>query len=430
MVAREWPKYLSRRFGTVEAMNATLGTSLDAFDDAPVPAEHPKTPATALTAEFIRFNRQAFADFHRWMAGIVRELAPEIPVHAKIMIDSSFGDTVTYQSVDLEAFSEMSDYSGNDAYDCPLAGDPFGWAHSWWEMEAGYDYQRSVRDIPVFNSENHVIRDRNVPTLGGRHIYTALWQNAVHGQAATTAWLWERAFDDGKSDANGQFLDRPAWLAAWARCAIDLSRLADTLAPIQNLQPTVLLHFSPTTQLREGRRGKRFLKWYRAANILGQPLGVATEKALAEYGRGGPRVRPLDACRALLLPDDWFLPVEVKRGVGRLAADGVQIVRSEADREERDLAVLFEEQAKDWRLPDLPRAVDPVTGTGIFGVESRGCRQDGKSYVTLVNHQDKARRVRLEASGVDLITGRRFPEVFDIDPLVPLLIELPTCHRR
>lgn len=429
MVVREWPKHLSRRFGTVEAMNAALGTSLAAFEDAPVPAEHPKTPATPLAAEFIRFNRQAFADFHRWMAGIVRELAPELPVHAKIMVGSSFGDTVTYQSVDLEAFSETSDYSGNDAYDCPLAGDPFGWAHSWWEMEAGYDYQRSVRDIPVFNSENHVIRDRNVPTRGGRHIYTTLWQNAVHGQSATTAWQWERAFDDGTSDANGLFLDRPAWLAAWARCAIDLNRLADTLAPIQNLQPTVLLHFSLTTQLREGRRGKRFLKWYRAANFLGQPLGVATEKALADYGRGGPRARPLDSCRALLLPDDRFLPAEVKRGVDRLAADGVRVVRSEEDREERDLAVFFEKSAKEWQLPDFPRAVDPVAGTGVFGVESRGCRQDGRSYVTLVNHQDGARRVRLEAPGVDLITGRRFPEVFDLDPLVPLLIEMPIAER-
>ena len=424
MVAREWPKWLERTFGSVAKMNAEWKTSYAAFADVAVPSNALKLTASPESVEFVRFNRRAFADFHRWMADVVHEMAPEIPVHAKIMIHCSFYRGETYASVDIEQFSELSDYNGNDACDWPLAGDPRGWAHEWWTTEAGYDYQRSAKDVPVFNTENHNIKDRECAAISGRHIYTALWQNAVHGQSATTEWLWERAYDGGKSDANGLFLERPACLEAWAHCALDLNRLADELAEVQNLAPSVLLHFSLASQMREARRGERFLKWYRAANWLGQPLGVATEKMLADYGRGGARKRPLDAVRVLLLPDDGFVPADVRKGIDRLAADGVRVVAG-LRLGERELSRKFADLSKDWNLPDLPRVREPDSERGVVGVESRGYRKGEKAYVTLVNHMVAAKKVRLERPGRDLITGAKVPAVFDLPSMTPMFIEMP-----
>ena len=422
MVAREWPKWLARTFGSVERMNAEWKTAYASFADVAAPSNAAALTASPESVEFVRFNRRAFADFHAWMAGVIRGLAPEIPLHAKIMAVSALKRGDAYASVDVEQFSEFSDYNGNDAWDYPLAGDPSGWAHDWSGIEAAYDFQRSAKDVPVFNAENHNIRDRDRTPVGGDHVYTVLWQNAVHGQSATTEWLWERAYDDGKSDANGLFLERPACLEAWAHCALDLNRLADELAPVQNLAPTVLLHFSTSSQMRAGRRGERFLKWYRAANWLGQPLGVASEKMLADYGRGGERKRPLDSARALLLPDDGFIPAEVQKGIDRLAAEGVCVVRG-IRLGEADLATKFESLSRSWNLPDLPRVTTSDGSSGVNGVESRGYRREGFSYVTFVNHRNAPRRVRLERPGVDLITGAKVPEVFDLPPLKPMFVK-------
>ena len=39
-------------------------------------------------------------------------------------------------------------------------------------------------------------------------MHAALWQAAVHGQAATTIWVWQRSYDR-KSDYWGSILERP-----------------------------------------------------------------------------------------------------------------------------------------------------------------------------------------------------------------------------
>ena len=403
----EWPKWLERAYGTPVAMNAAWRTSYATFADVPVPKSYKDGRSTPETLAFIRFNREAFAEFHRWMADVIHSMAPELPVHSKIMVHALFGRNATYWSVDPEAFSRLSQYNGNDAVDSPIHNASSGWAHGWWSMEAGYDYQRSCLDAPVFNTENHIIPDREKRSIRGEHVYTALWQNTVHGQGANTLWVWERAYDNGRSDFNGLILERPACLEAWAHCALDLSRLVDRLAPIQNLPPSVLIHWSLASQVRDPlcRRAGHFLSCYRAANVLGQPLGVVTERMLAAYGRGGARERPLDNARVVLLPDASHIPPEVRAGLDRLAADGVAVVEL-PERSERQMARRILELSRGWKLPDYPRVTAPEGNDAPRGVESRGYRADGKSYVTFVNHMARPRRVRLEAPGRDLIRER------------------------
>lgn len=418
----KWPGWLQTRYGTVGRMNAQWGTSYAAFADVPMPESWKAAKPSHETLAFIRFSRESFARFHKRMADVVHEIAPEIPVHSKIMIFAGVHGGATYFSVDPEDFGALSDYNGNDCIDYPTPGDARGWAHNWWQMESGYDFQRSVADKPIFNTENHVIPDRCKAYVPGDHVYTVLWQNAVHGQAATTLWAWERAYDDGKSDFNGLFLERPECLAAWGRCALDLNRLADELSPIRNQPPTILLHWSLSSQALSGVRGGNFLRVYRAANFLGQPLGVATERMLAEYGKTGIRKRPLDSARVLLLPDVAHVPADVQAGIDRLARDGVKVVPC-AQGGERRLARRFAEEAASWNLPDFPRVHAPNGPGGVFGVESRGCVRNGKAYVTCVNHMDRPLKVRFARPGRDLITGAAVPEVFDLKPLTPLFVE-------
>ena len=442
---KKWPGWLEGRYGTVAALNAKWRTSYASFAEVPMPKSFKETPRTPATLAFVRFSREAFAAFHRRMADVIHEIAPEIPVHAKIMIFADFWNTATSWSVDPAAFGALSAYNGNDAYVGYRDKDEQsrGWAHDWWSMSAGYDYQRSAADKPVFNTENHIIADRAKRAIPGNHVYAALWQNAVHGQSATTLWAWERAFDDGKSDFNGLILERPACLAAWAHAALDLSRLADALAPIQNQEPTILLHRSLATEVLGG--GTKFLSCYRAASFLGQPLGVVTEEMLAQFARTGVWARPLAAARVILLPGVTHLPDEARDGLKRLAAQGMKVFACQgkpafddcgAPRDaddfpcldatsEKRLARLLVERSAAWGLPDFPRVRDSGSDRGVYGVESHGYRTNGVARVTFVNHLAKPVRVRLEKPGFDLLSGTDVPAAFELQPREPKFVEYP-----
>ena len=218
----------------------------------------------------------------------------------------------------------------------------------------------------------------------------------MHGQTLTTLWAWERAYDNGKSDFNGLILARPDCLNAWAHCALDLNRLADRLAPIQNQEPTVLLLYSLSSRAWNDGIDESY-GCYRALTGLGQSIGVVVEKTLAEYARTGNRVRPLKDVRAIVLPAVGHLPDGARAGLRKLMAEGVRVVafakkpvfdeygNARADdgfpfiekHEEGGWSRLFADVAKvskDWNLPDLPRAKDVRSEDGVEGVESHGYR--------------------------------------------------------
>ncbi|MGN0853058.1 MAG: beta-galactosidase [Kiritimatiellia bacterium] len=418
-----WPQWLAARYGTVQALNRKLGTSYAAFSEVAMPAGFRKNARSPVLAEFVRFNQAQFAAWHKWMADIIHELAPELPVHSKIMINPCLYDSnATFYSVDPAQFGALSQYNGNDSYDTFRSlTRGWGWSHDWTLMEAGYDYQRSTADLPVFNSENHIQPDRSKDYLPGAHTYAVLWQNAIHGQSATTLWCWERAYDSGQSVFNGLILERPESLEAWAHGALDLSRLADALAPIQNLPPEILVFWSPSAIL-EGRSGhEAFHRCYRAATFLGHGLGFATDSALEELGRTGARRRPLDAARVILLPDVQRIPAEIQAGLDRFKAAGgiVLPVRTE---NERALFVQLADRMADWQLTDAPLV--RRDGRPVYGVETRGYRRaDGRSVLSLCNHLRQPVDVQLEKPGVDLISGAAVARTVTVEPLKPMLIE-------
>ncbi|MGN0846044.1 MAG: beta-galactosidase [Kiritimatiellia bacterium] len=426
VLRREWPLWLARRHGDIAAFNAKMKTSFASFEEVPMPETFKKNPPSAVLAEFQRFNTEMFAGWHQWMADIVHELAPEIPVHAKIMINPCFdhADNATFYSVDPALFGRLSQYNGNDSYDnYRTGGNGWGWSHNWMAMQAGYDWQRSAADIPVFNSENHIQPDRSKGYLPGSHTYTVLWQNAIHGQAATTLWCWERAYDAGKSDFNGLILERPEAFEAWAHAALDLSRLADVLAPIQNLPPSVLVYWSPAAVLRGDLPLGEVHRCYRAANFLGQPLGFATDAQLTVPAAA----RPLDQARVILVLEKARVAPDVQVGLDRFAAAGGRVVRVPLTKE-RELARWLATEAAAWNLPKAPLARDPATGLPSYGVETRGYRRDDKAFLSLCNHSRRTQKVQIEAAGTNLITGEAVPAQFTIEPLKPMLVEINPSH--
>ena len=89
VVRQKWHEWLAARHGTVDALNKRWGSDYADFASIPPVSPDEFTPSP-IAYDFVLFNCEAFAEFHAWMAGVIREMAPKLPLHAKIMICPNF----------------------------------------------------------------------------------------------------------------------------------------------------------------------------------------------------------------------------------------------------------------------------------------------------------------------------------------------------
>lgn len=445
-----WGRWLAARHGTSAELNRRWGTTYATFDEVPIPEAF---PASAAAVDFCRFNQEQFAGFHRWMADVIHEMAPAVPVHAKIMMDAHFArHRHGIWSVCPELFGELSQIHGNDC--SSMVSRRGEWSRGWRHCEMAYDFQRSLGDKPVFNSENHVIRDRDHGTIPPGHLYTTLWQGALHGQSATTLWVWQRAFDH-TSDLEGSVIHRPDAAEAVGRCALDLMRLADEMTALQREPPQVVLYWSQSSVILGEAHLQAVSQCYENAAFLGVPLGFVTDRQLERYGAGGtvPAALAGGAARVLLVPEAGHVSDAALAGLARAASGGVRVVRAgpcfgadeygaarqsvPAIGEElpgygsrgRDGFARFCAAAAGWSLSPVLAATAP-DGRPVYGVETRSARLPGGRLVaSLCNHTREPAAVVLRREGAPVASvhrqsGRPLEPSFVVPVLEPMLVEV------
>jgi hypothetical protein len=277
--SKQWQAWLEKRHGTLAALNSVCGSNFAAFAEVPLPNPFGPRPAPALWMDYIRFNQEFFAGWHQMLAEAVHEVAPALPVHAKAMTWTLLGDTDVKYGVDATLFARFSNINGNDSVNTFEFGDG-EFAQGWGLNAMGHDLQRSILDAPVFNTENHLIADRETRYVPAAHIRCALWQAAVHGQSATTIWVWERTFDP-KSDLAGSIMHRPACAEAVGIVNYDLNRAAFEVTALQQAPAQALLLQSVTACVWDGGNYSDCLqKLYTALSFTGLKVGFVTERQL------------------------------------------------------------------------------------------------------------------------------------------------------
>lgn len=428
-----WEAYLVQRYGTSAKMNELWRTNFTDFAAVPMPA-YPKLPKTSLGLEFVRCNRQAFADFHAKLAKAVRDAAPNVPIHSKTTVDVSlFGPgEFFFWSMDAARFAEIFDLIDHDGVHCYCPQKE--WMGDWSRSQMGYDFIRSFADKPMINTENHIIPD-NCAGYGipKEYAYSALWQDAIHGQRATAHWAWERGTPQQRS-FYGMAPERPEILEMLGRCSLDLQRFSDELVPIQEESPTVVVLWSLSSKVL----GKKNCDAYIPASFLGEPVGFVNEEALARYLKDGVKCRSLRAARVIILPGVTHLPDESVAALKKLEREGVSILavgsalefddfgrpRGETpwpSRSEGKLHSVFDclvaERGK-WNLPRRPRLVQPV-----YGIETHGYEKDSVCRLSICNQLRGTVEIELPSESVDLISGREVAKRFKLAPLMPLFVE-------
>lgn len=437
-----WLAYLQRSFATIAAANAVWGTGFARFEDVPaaigdVPEKEADLP---LFYDWCRFNMERFAGWHAWEAEVVRGLAPGLPCHAKIMPTILERRTIGW-GVDPELFARLSQVNGNDCWEFINRGRTSAWAFNWSSMGIFYDLQCALAEKPVFNTENHIIVDRDQQPVPPEHTYTALWQGAVHGQGATTTWVWERTYDP-KHDFAGSIMHRPENAIAHGEAGLDLMRLAKEVTALQVAPRRVALLYAVTAIVHDPVYLDALSQAYTALNFTGLNIGFRSERQVAadEWGE----------TRLLVVPRVRFVPAAVRAGIARWVAGGGRVVFVgdgclAQDPYRRPFPEPLAALATVSLLPEgldgvalraalLPLllqaeatpvvAVSAAAGGLSWGVEWRSANLDGQPLVNLVNLTREPQTVRLDGGAGpwrDLIAGQALAAEIVLPPMRPVL---------
>jgi len=436
---RAWHIWLRQKHGDITTLNERWGSQHATFEEIPLPnpfALPPDVQDSPLWMEFVRFNQEWFARWHAMMADTIHTIAPDLPVHAKGMTWTFLNDGDVRYGVDAELFARFSQINGNDSVNFYSHGGA-EFAQGWQMNVMGHDLQRSAKDAPVFNSENHLIPDRDTRYVPPEHIRSVLWQAAVHGQSATTIWVWERTYDP-RSDFAGSIMHRPACVEAAGLVNHDLNRVSEEMTAIQKIKPQVVLLQSPSAAVWDrGSYTDCLGKLYAALAFTGLKIGFVTERQL-EAGK-------LPEAPLLFVPDIVHLSDAafegLKRYTGRLVLVGGDdlLSRNDYNRERSEKVqgerlpyrygqgawlILWQSllpRLEEWKvLPDIQ--LRDSQGQPLWGVEWLTARTERGKIVNLCNYRSKAMEVVLSQGGkqveaADLLTGERVAGAITLQPL-------------
>lgn len=315
-----WTEYLRQTHDSISSLNTLYGTSYAGFPEVPPPPtkdEPDSLNARRAFYDWMRFNHRHFSEWHRWMNSLVKSTAPGSPTHSKIMMDI-FTPGLLARSAEPELMCETTDMAGCDAYAWPSPWRDY--AYNWLHVSMWYDLLHSFKGQPVFNSENHLIRDGSpAEHISPDHTRTVLWQGALHHMTDSAIWVWA---EGSVPDLEGSIYFRPANIDAAARAMIDLQRLSSPVSAISNAKAKVAVLYSVTSIYWSNDYIPALSSAYTALNFIGQPVTFMSEKQLAE----NRRTPATDEVRVLIVPRATHLSDATVNGLAEFAKAGGIII--------------------------------------------------------------------------------------------------------
>ncbi|MBC7326875.1 beta-galactosidase [bacterium] len=444
---RDWHDWLRKKHGDIATLNNRWRANYSSFEE--IPLLNPFAPdfnlRTPIGMDWVLFNQEWFAGWHKMLADAIHEIAPDLPVHAKAMTWTLVNDGDVKYGVDAELFADFSQINGNDSVNF-YSHNQGEFAQGWQGNLIPYDLQRSMKNIPIYNSENHIIPDRETRYIPPEHIRCALWQQAIYGQGASTIWVWERTFDP-KSDFAGSIMHRPLCAEAVGIVNYDLNRLAEYITAIQNTKPQVALIMSNSAKVWDtGSYSDCLGKLYTALSFCGIRISFVSERQL-ERGEVPPTPL-LFVTNIHHLSDKAFEGLRNYKGRIVLVGEGELLNFNEYDkpREERiegerleyrygettwqDLWLKLTTKLVGWGIKQ-PVEVTDRSGKPIWGVVWLSRETEKGILVNLCNYRNEKVEIKLRKAGktaLDLVSGKRIGT--DAIVLSPLETKLLLLERK
>ena len=462
---REFHRWLMEKHGSIGALNTRYGASYASVNDVPLPTREGAfdgDPPRPIWYDWCKYNQSRTCAHHRWMRDTIHEMAPELPVHVKIQGRVFDGQYPYSWGINPEDFTRIGRISGGDNYSYYRPGLHREYAQGWWRQAMFYDFQRSIApEKPIFNSENHPIEDANAMWVSSDHMRTMLWQGAIHGQGASTTWVWERSNSWRQTGSlASNILTRPNCVDASGRASLDLMRLGDEIVALQQAPAQVAILFTSSSIPLNEQYLDESKNAYEGLYFLDTPVRFATDRTIAEGS--------LDGFRVLVAPGNTYIPDSTAQAVERFVREGgtLVLVGDALTHDEYghvrdpDETQLLRARAQDttWQLGSgrvvrlgtsleprqyadlLDKALDDADVAReirvanhhqrrVWGVRTQSVRRDGGYLVYVVNMSSRPQTVKLIAdeplgAATDLLTGEPHGPLLELEPLVPFVLEI------
>lgn len=268
-------KWLENKYGTVSAMNRAIGTNYESFSEVNWPSgwnvEEP------LVTEYDEYNDWELANYHKFCADIIHEYVPDMPVWTKIMsYTADYGDIHDYSyynnGTGLDAYADVLNVNGCDAYNY------LDWDKGRLVKNQWYDYMVGTNYAPVFNGEDHIIKDSSANYDENQAFWCAndLWQGAVHYRGQTDLWLWDSREAEGIT--KGSFKCRPDVISEIAKTGLDMNRLSYEIEALQKEKRRVGILYSDMSGLMNTSYPGCQYYAYEATVYSGQKVNYISEK--------------------------------------------------------------------------------------------------------------------------------------------------------
>lgn len=451
-----WEEYLKNKYQTIENLNDAWCESYTTFEGIAMPED---TSYDTRYYDYLKFNDAQFARWYQFMKDIIREYT-DIPVNVKLMNTLGEHDhqgidrrSKMYYGMNPEPFAEICEISGNDAILYP------NWVSAGEEGELEksfvYDYQTSLREAPVANTEDHIIYDQDSTfnDFYADFTETDLWQGALHGRAISNIWSWERG--TGTSVFKGLFLERPDCVAAASEVALDVNRYAEEVSALKNEKRDVAILYSISSRVYQREYLNAVYKSYEAAEYNGKHPLIVNEEQIDKIMNCDALIIPHavhctanavakikefieNGGKVLIFGDDSLSLTE--NTVEKNDAAAVKYILDNSEIHEctpdgnwlsaptdNDMCDIVENFLKKNNLQYV-RLIDCETGDTTDNVEWMYAAKDGKIYVNINNYNiGEPKKVKIEIGGkvvessFELRTQTEAGEEIDVQPYTPRL---------
>ncbi len=415
-------EWLKAKYGDIAAFNRKAQTKFESF---PAIATAAANDPVALH-EFNVWKREAFAEWHAWMAAKIRKALPGIPIQSKIMIFFTLEPRHVAGGVDPELFADLSDFNGNDNYMFYRQGK---WAADWGKVAFYHDLQYSFKPAPIVNGESHVIPDGDKRPVPYEHIYTATFQQYASGASGLLTWLWDDFKWDNPTTLHGNISRRPLATIAQGRATLDANRLANELLALRNAPAETALLYSPTAYLYDPETyGTAIRNLHEELCFTGHPVTFLSERQLAKKEFGAAKVLILTSA-VNVDSDAWLAIGEFAAKGGKVLYSGKAPARNEFNRPLKRIAMEAYTPQKFSAFLRKPLLSVKTEGKNAqTGVYYRAVPTPEGELINLVNYNRDAVTLQLEfPAGVrvtELISGKEIGNDLVLPTLTPMLLEL------
>lgn len=483
----DWVEFIKERFnGDLDALNKAFKLNCASFEEVPM-----RGGETYSAFEFARkeFADKIFAEWHQWAADLVKECAPHALIHSKKMnemgdADFSIARNQALIGTDTEKWTTFSDINGLDAAGRISMTEEASGSASKRSFEGEfsyYDLSRSVKNMPVHNSEDHVFggytlalgeafeegEDGLTVDQTSDSVYLNMWSGALHGRGASTIWIFERE-DRTRArqhDYYGQWVTLyPDILYKAGKVSLDLQRLAYEVKALQDQPAEAGILFAQSGRIMNNSVMNTLHNVYSALMYNGHRTHFVTESTpetmqnlrllfipnlinvkpvimdeLKKFVDNGGKLVVLG--KDSLSYDEHNVPYPAEQRnyileraqVINVTADGVLLTYPT----EREMTEIVTDILANEQL-DRIQLVDAQTGAPIYNTDYYATTYNGKlliqvAYYAKVAEGAKNIKVLLNGEPIgemkDLISGNTYNGSFTLEPISAVLLEVDTDNK-